>query len=169
MLRNVKKPFTVGNYSVLINNSPRYFDALHWTTNNAGGANGNVDATTGGGRLLLWVWDSSGNLSTITNGKLYQTVTLEAGSYKFDAISDGSNSSGYTVYVVAATGSELPDIANIQSTLASQQIPTPFTAGIRLSVEFTLTATTQVHLGFVGTLTGQQQVYFDEVQLWKLR
>ena len=173
MLQNVKKPFATGNHFVVISGSPRYFEALHWTTNAQALANGNIDIVDGGSHLLFWTWDALG--PAITNGKLYQTVTLEAGSYKFDVVSDGNPNLGAEpnlapAYVVAATGAELPDIANIQSALVSQRIlPTQFTEGARLSIEFTLTATTQVHLGFVVTVSGRQQIYFNEVQLWELR
>jgi hypothetical protein len=99
----------------------------------------------------------------MTNGKLYQTVTLPKGSYTFK-ISISQNS--YMEYgqsvtdLVVAKGKTLPDISNLDSdALAYSSITDE-------SISFTLDQQAQVSIGFVSTLTSyEQQLEVSKVQL----
>jgi len=96
--------------------------------------------------------ESGWGAPAITNGKIWQTFTLGAGSYTF-AISDlwdTNLSETDNTYLVAAPGSGLPDVADIGTALGYAQIANgkPLTA---LRVVFTLAATTQVSLGYLTT------------------
>ena len=102
----------------------------------------------------------------ITNGKIYQTVSLLAGTYRFDANARSGiptdNTKGF--YSIAAIGNSIPNIG-------APTIPANFLnrvaitgAGIK-SLTFTLSAPTTVSLGFVATLTGNQWVNISGVTL----
>ena len=143
-----------------------------WLYNTVGGTNGVVFANADGSyncTLSMSVWSGAGfPVENMVNGKLYQTVELEAGSYKFTAnifaVWGELNSS----YVVAASGSGLPDIGALNSALGSKQIPAENGEGLPpVTVEFTLSAKTTVSLGFVANITNAE-FHISSVQLlWK--
>ena len=89
----------------------------------------------------------------IKNGKIYQTITLPAGTYAFDPspwIWQGTKDVSYVV--VAPNASTLPDYANIASSTSvlSATFDKP-------RVTFKLTATTQVTVGVVVNYVQDQQ------------
>jgi len=159
---------------------------VDWIANEAAATNGNVDpnrVAAGGtvGTLLIFVWPGN-QLATITNGKLYQTVELEAGNYRFVvAVNEAHNftvNPFNRVYVVAASGNDLPDTDNVEEeALAFARVapgpdgapPPPFNPPRMMTIEFTLSAKSIVSLGFVANLTGSQQVHFRYVELWEFR
>jgi len=130
-----------------------------------------------------------GFVTTITNAKAYQTIELEAGTYRFHGIAAGQhtpiNGGGFNVgFIAAALGSDFPD-TNVLSFAAadlflpssalvynfypSQNIVPP---SVNQSISFVLTEKTTVSLGFVSSLqntTGNTQVFIDSIQLWKLQ
>lgn len=103
----------------------------------------------------------------IPNGKLFQTVTLPAGTYSVDvtwiwcSILWAPNAANGSAYVVAAPGGDLPDYNNIEtnSDVFFYKMPTSLAKNSVQKVIFTLTAPTQISLGFVvnypGTASGQ--------------
>ena len=87
------------------------------------------------------------------NGKLWQSPTLPAGSYAFTVKYHNSDGDpGKEMYLVAAAGESLPDIAGMASALASKEIVSGKTG--EYTVSFTLSKPTQVSLGLVITLGG---------------
>ena len=124
-----------------------------WITNTAvrnfrdgdGNYFGGVDYEFGGPFLAMEAGWSADNMATITNGKIYQTPTLPPGIYTIEMdIPDCTQ--GGEFYTVAAEGEEIPDIEQINSSLAYLKTSMPGTH----SLTFTLTETTKVALGFVG-------------------
>jgi len=103
----------------------------------------------------------------IPNGKLYQTVTLPAGTYSVDvtwiwaSILWAPDPGNGSAYVVVAPGADLPDYNNIEgnSSLYYYKFANSIAKGTVQKVVFTLTQPTQVSLGFVvnypGTASGQ--------------
>ncbi|MDT3401155.1 DUF5013 domain-containing protein [Mucilaginibacter terrae] len=102
----------------------------------------------------------------ITNGKIYQTVVLPPGTYKFDANVRGGVTTDNTkgAYSVAAIGSNIPDIAGPTT-------PANFIGRVAIngagskSFNFTLNSTTTISLGFVAVLSGNQSVFISGVTL----
>ncbi len=93
------------------------------------------------------------------NGKVWQSPTLPAGTYAFTAnYFQGDGDPGVEMYVVAATGTGLPDIENLSGALASKAIDRSNksrggsgNAGDN-TIVFTVTQETQVSLGLVVSL-----------------
>ena len=154
-----------------------------WLYNTAGGANGVVYNNGGGynNTLTMSAWDANCKCfpsTFIDNGKLYQTVTLEAGMYRFSAYvfafwGLGSEISS-TSFLVAASGSDLPDMTDTGNSLAYLELPfhcgddggdyfpEPFT------IEFSLATSGPVSLGFVGFFK-DAEIHFSKVELWSLK
>ncbi len=108
---------------------------------------GGVDYEFGGPFLAMEAGWSADNMATITNGKIYQTVTLPIGLHSFEMDIPDCTSGG-EFYTVAMKGDGIPNIENISSSIA--YIKTNSAGTHKLS--FTLTEPTTVSLGFVGTL-----------------
>ena len=146
-----------------------------WLYNPVGGANGvvfaNIDETYPS-TLTLTTWeDPRFHSQNIVNGKLYQTVELEAGSYKFTVNPHAITPYGtYDVYVVAAAG-DIPDVGAVSGALASKQVPAdnyPYDAAEipSFAVEFTLSQTTTVSLGLVANINSGE-FHIRSVQLMR--
>lgn len=149
-LKNTRLPATV------VVKGDRWGTPTDWVTNAAarnfrnwnGEYYGGVDYWFGGPRLAMEAGWSGDNMATITNGKMYQSPTLPAGTYTFEMdIPDCTR--GAEFYTVAAAGDEIPNIENITSSLAHAKTSAPGTH----KITFTLTTATKVSLGFVGHLT----------------
>lgn len=124
----------------------------NWTT--SAGAR-NVNNTNGGYELRGGVgvisFEAGWGLPAVTNGLIYQTVTLPAGTYSFEANSLDQNAGG-TRYIAVAAGSSLPLVENIPSTAISYVVLNPQPAKTSVKLEFTLTETTLVSIGFAATM-----------------
>jgi len=97
----------------------------------------------------------------IENGKLYQTMELPEGTYRFTLSFAGenpviSNSGSDPRYIVAAAGESLPDIENVSSALGSASFAGVGNDG-NVSFEFSLAEPTTVSAGFVVNFTGTEQ------------
>ena len=164
LLQNTEFPFTRGD----LVHSNRYYEAPGWIVNPEAAVNGNVDINRGN-TLLMIAWGGHPSLNVI-NGKLYQTVELEAGSYRFIASINESTNTITSVYTVVALGNDLPDVADLEAqALAIASVPAGIATGAVqiLTLEFELSEKSFVSLGFVANLTADQQVHFRKVELWK--
>ena len=113
---------------------------------------------SGGCLAMEMGWDGT---AKITNGKIYQTFTLPAGSYSFE-ITMAKNEALDPVYIVAAAGNTLPDVANVATALG-------YTNFANNKFQFTLAQSTTVSLGFLATMTtGNQFWIVKEVTLKSL-
>jgi len=174
VLKNTQYPFTTGDVIEISNN--RLFMAADWLTNAAGGANGNVDTHVNfGGRLGIWgqVGNAIYPLPLVENGKLYQTVELEAGIYRFNVVifRSGNSIMPPEIYIAANSGNDLPDTNEIEQTaLGFISVPNvTVNADIPYFLEFALSAKSDVSLGFVVTTqeSGSTQFFVTNVGLWK--
>jgi hypothetical protein len=137
-----------------------------WTANAAAEANGTWDPWGGRNSLSLWTYNDYSPVATISDGKIYQTLTLPAGNYRFDVHLD-SYSGTVNAYAAVATGfaDGLPNTENIDQAIASAAIPAALVNNA-LSVEFTLAAQTEVSFGFVGDIGNNSDVNVKWVELW---
>ena len=167
-LKNTHVPFSYGNFvyhqMCLIND---------WEYNQEAINNGNVDRRTE--QLCFFACNLYGLSTpsrTITNGKLYQTVELDAGTYRFDVycgdIDSDPDSPVLDVYIGAAIGGVLPDVQNLSTALKFTRI----TGKGMFSISFNLPDHESVSLGFIANLNNAASIYgfkaFDRVELWKI-
>jgi len=119
-----------------------------WTTTapvkNASGFGG-FEIRSGVGFISL---EAGWGLPDVTNGMIYQTTTLPAGSYSFE-LGGVDQDTKSTKYIVVANGTSLPNVTDV---------PSKSIAYVSLSsatkLAFTLTEPTTVSIGFAATLTG---------------
>ena len=168
-LKNTQAAFARGAL-VAIN---RFYMATDWETNPAGRANGNVDGTSNGQRLTMWTYTGSAPVPSFENGKLYQTVELDAGSYRFEVMYWGIQPIDPVcqVYVAVALGNDLPNIEDIGPESFAVLLPnvkTPDKVDEPFTVDFNLTENSRVTMGFVGNISGNSQFYFSSVKLYGL-
>ncbi|MCW9705966.1 DUF4998 domain-containing protein [Fodinibius salsisoli] len=130
---------------------------------------GGFDNYNGPGHLGFERWSSSE--MTITDGKVYQEITLPAGTYTFSAFFNDNDpgkalglgtSPQAEVYLAAAKGNTLPNIADLESNALNHKfLEMPST-----EIEFTLNQESDIAIGIVGTMEGtRQNVRISEVAL----
>ena len=134
------------NYSS-INSANRWGILSDWTTNtaikNASGFGGYEKRSNVGFISLEAGW----GLPNVTDGKIFQTITLPAGSYRFAVVMNEFNSGG-SRYLSVAAGNDLPNASDVTgSSIAFSNLESKV-------LNFTLTAPTTVSIGFVCSLTG---------------
>ena len=174
VLTNTGMPFEyvepVSGYAPAV----RWCVAADWIANETAVQNGNMDSQRG--TLSLWANTTTALYPTIINGKMYQTVELEAGIYKFDVSLFLTNlDASHRAYIVAALGDELPDAGNVAQALAY----TPFINGVgeadaskpTISIQFTISEKSVVSLGFLVNYSGgaTNLSHISKVVLWNIR
>ena len=134
---------------------------MYWTVNDAVLYNTNENGKTGGlnnNMLMLQTGTNWGSPSSITNAKMYQTTTLPEGSYKLTInAQEYIATSGASLYFVAASGENLPDIDYVLTStdvigklqLEGEHLSTggPYSE----TMTFTVNSKQKVTLGFVLT------------------
>lgn len=150
-------------------NGDRWGILADWTVNDAvkqrTGGMGSWDSYNGGKYLSMESW---GGETWITNGKIYQTMDLRAGTYYFHAIYGDYtiNDSGKS-YMVLAEGNTLPDVNDVETkSLGFYRLqgnaPTDVVAGM------TITKTTRVSVGLSCTMEANNQtIKCRQVRLYK--
>src|SRR5690606_12463288 len=135
------------NFAYSSINGNRWGILADWTTNNAiknASGYGGFERRSNVGFISL---EAGWGLPNVTNGHIYQTVTLPAGTYTFE-IGGLEQNTGGTRYMLAAEGTTLPDVSNV-----TYQALAFATLDVKI-ITFTLTEETTVSLGFAATLTG---------------
>ncbi|MBT2561789.1 DUF5013 domain-containing protein [Pedobacter sp. ISL-68] len=152
-----------GNPFLAAASGGRWRNIADWTVTanikNHGGLGGWC-SDQGGCLAMEMGWDGT---AQITNGKIYQTFTLPAGSYSFE-ITMAKNEAKDPVYIVAAAGNTLPDVADVSTSLG-------YTNFANNKFQFTLTQSTTVSIGFLATMltaSGNQFWIVKEVMLKSL-
>ena len=161
VLVNTKYPFISGAQVV-----GAYYEAVGWTVSPNIAPNGNVSYDN----LTMITWPGDGPVTSATNAKLYQTVELEAGKYRFSVFGYGTWGNS-VVYIAIAPGNELPDTDDTERDALAYAI-LPMIANWSsdvIDLEFTLSAKRTVSIGFVGNFNPNTQIAFREkFELWKL-
>lgn len=141
----------------------------NWTVNDAvkqrGSGMGSWDSYNNGQWLSMESW---GGETWITNGKIYQTMTLPAGTYYFNAIYGDYtiNDSGKS-YMVLAEGETLPDVNDVE-TKALGFYRLRGSAPLNVVAGMTITKTTVVSVGLSCTMEANNQtIKCREVRLYK--
>ncbi|NQX42286.1 DUF5013 domain-containing protein [Pedobacter steynii] len=152
---NYQQPFT----STTGSGTGRWRNPTAWiVTNPVLNHGGNGGWASDDGTVLAM--ESGLGAAPVVNGKIFQTFTLPAGNYTFSAAL-GNNSFSNPVYVVAAAGSTLPDVALVPvnsikfASLKDQRF------------DFIINEPTQVSIGFVANMTGDEYWRVKSVKLIK--
>ena len=188
-LKNYMQPFTTNNMtSDQSFNGKNWGTPDHWIVNAAaqnqinsgatercGGLNFGKPNMANVGELCMQAgWsDAIGNV--ITNGKIYQSTILPAGTYQVDIEVMESGFKNYqtesAVYLVVANGTTLPDLNSVDmapsAVLSAEVIQNGIGYGntVNQSVTFTLTEQTEVSIGFVGTLVANSYLRMNYMKL----
>lgn len=159
-IRNAGNPFIRDDNQ---SHGDRFGQLKDWQSNPEAARNGTYDNIDGAGRLTLWIWGNG----PITNGKIYQTFTLPAGDYRFEADISNVDNTLENTWLLVAAGNELPDIDQVNTALGAARIVN--NDNKHASAGFSLTATTTVTVGFTGTLTNptEQTIRVSKVSLIK--
>lgn len=139
--------------------STRWGNLKDWKTNEAARSHGGFGgfSSDGGGTMNM---ESGWGSPKILNGKIYQTITLPAGSYSFD-LAGGSWAGGENFmkdigYSVVALGAdELPDYSNIVGNTAI--LYQPFVKTNMPAINFELDVETKLTVGTVVNYASDEQ------------
>lgn len=137
-----------------------------WITNPEAAKGGNVYFYFGNPRLTFYAYDGYPSES-VTNGKLYQTVELEAGTYRFDVEAIDFWGTPDECYIVAALGNDLPDVGDAEN--QSLDFIRVFDGFTNYSITFELSEKSTVSIGFVANLGANQWMIFEKVELFMLK
>jgi len=170
--KEVGKPFVTGELAPVPNNTDRYYQLAGWTANDDCLANGNLDYNGLFSYMAdgaIGIFQAQDSPVPVVNGKLYQTIQLDPGYYELK-VNYIESQSVATAYVVANVGTDLPDLDKVEAD-ATAFLSIPMYKGLAwddpmLSIKFTITATSDVSLGFVGSCAGGR-VMFSRVELWQ--
>ena len=137
----------------------RFYSINDWTIENAPVANNittgaHVDKNKSYCMTFTTTWDGFGLLS---NHKVYQTVTLPKGNYKF-TVNYHSNWEGQcgNSYVIINEGKGLPNTANIGEAIAYTKMAEKSGSKMSNNVEFSLETETTVSLGLLVNMSGKE-------------
>ena len=168
-LTNYRASFSY-NASKKVNTSVnnRFYELKDWTIENAVTSGttttgAHVDTQKSYCMTFTTTWDGFGTLS---DHKVYQTVTLPKGSYTF-TVKYHSTWEGQCgdSYVVAAKGKGLPTTGSIKNSIAYTSMREKSSSALSNKIEFFLDKETQVSLGMLVNMTGQRCMAIESFML----
>ncbi len=164
-----KKEFARADKNV----TDRFASPLHWTVenyevqSNSEGVRGGLDKWPGFDCLTLGVWDDKQNAATdLTNARIYQKVTLEAGRYYFGGAFNALYNMNKAYFFVSEQPLDTDEIET--NSVAWYDIMKCKNDGKMWGVYFTLEEDTEVLLGVQADLAGganAQEFRISEVAL----
>jgi hypothetical protein len=161
-INNPGSPFLLDNAQ---NSNWRFGQLLNWQYNDEARNRYTWDAINGvdNACMTLWIWDNG----VLTNGKIYQTVTLPAGEYVLEAAVSNIDNSLEAAYLAIASGNALPDVADITTALGYGRFTD--NSNKLVSASFTLPTAATVTLGVVASMAvpAQQTIRISNVKLVK--
>ena len=168
-LKNYQAPFANDGTAANPSDSERFLGLAEWTLENqtkegkvTTGAH--VDANKDNYLTITSGWDG---FSSLSNHKVFQTVTLPAGAYTFTASHGNREVNPDETYLVVAEGKSLPNTADLAAeALGYTQLQSNMKDKDQ-SVSFILTEQTEVSLGLVSNMSGMNCVTFKKFSLSK--
>ncbi|MCJ8164316.1 DUF5013 domain-containing protein [Pontibacter sp. E15-1] len=158
-LKNNRVPF------IAASRKDRWGTLADWITNDAAkihaGGHGGWDDWNGN----IFNLESGWGAPAIINGKVYQSLELEPGTYTFE-ISDLMNTNltqDDNAYLVVALGNTLPDVELVTTAIGYVKVVEGKPVG-ELHVKFTLTETSLVSMGFLTTQPGDTPGRFCNIR-----
>ena len=169
-LVNYAKSFGSSGSYVNFNNTSRFVAITGWTIENAVVSGGittgaHVDRNKSNCFTVTTGWD--GFASTLTDHKVFQTLTLPAGYYTFEAVYDTSfeGQCGGS-YLVAAKGNTLPATNDLDQAIAYSAMKAKGQVDAN-SVGFVVTEETVVSVGLLVNMSGQSCLTLQRFTLTK--
>lgn len=166
-LVNTERPFQITDRGWWFDG--RFGDATGWIANTAAARNGTVD-NFAQYALVFWSWTGYSPASGITNGKIHQTLQLEAGSYSFIVTAQYTSAvvNNLKQYIVVNKGVALPNVDMVETeALSWKNIGTGLADGATVTCNFTLNEPSVISLGIVGSIGGAQELRFRKFELKK--
>lgn len=141
-----------------IDNNGRWGILKDWITNDAAKSHSGY----GGWDYGLFNVETGWGEPDVTNAKIYQTNTLIPGTYTFKiSVLNGTNlTEEDPAYLVAAVGSDLPDVEAIETAIAYASIPD-------MGITFTIDAETEVSVGFLSSQSGNKYCKVEEFEFYR--
>ncbi|MDR1155864.1 MAG: Ig-like domain-containing protein [Bacteroidales bacterium] len=154
-LVNAKRPFQ-GENVIIPALGERMQQLVGWTHN----PSWLVSYTTDNSTSMIIFSAPAWSLSHADNGKVYQTVTLQSGSYTLAFVGVGSpNNSSVEAYGVITTAETLPDLAEVTTDSRVLGYSELSAASGRHEIPFTLSGASSVTIGWVYST-------FDNADIW---
>jgi hypothetical protein len=161
-LKNARIPFIASS------RSGRWGNLAEWNTNDAAKNHGGYGGWDEWNENIFNV-ESGWGAPAVTNGKIWQSILLEPGTYTFEIsdLRDTNIGSAESTYLVANLGTDLPDIANIATALGSTKVATgkPLSD---LRVKFTVTQQSMVSVGYLTTQAGSTPGRYCNIRAFSL-
>ncbi|MGY3054184.1 PKD repeat protein [Pedobacter sp. UYEF25] len=159
-LRNVNRPFKT------ISKDSRWGVLADWTVTDAVKQRPNNQGSVDGDNMSMESWCGE---AFITNGKIYQTLDLKAGTYYMSA-----NFNDYTIngpgnsYMVMAEGGMLPDVNDVPTKPVGSYYRFTGTQPLDVVVGMTIANASKVSLGFSATMEANCQNFrLNSMKLYK--
>lgn len=148
----------------------RFGQPASWTADfnipqtDGSGTKQGIDNYPGYNTLMLGAWsDVSRSTVDATNARLYKKVTLPAGKYFFGANYNTLYNMSKAYIFASKT---IPTVANVESTaIAFHSIGADAADNSMYGIEFTLSAETEIYLGWVADLTTTANLEFRVKEL----
>ena len=161
-LKNYVQAFAGNTYNTVNPiNRTRFYEITDWTLENTvtttdygkivTGAH--VDAQKAGAMTITTGWDLFA--STLTNHKVYQTVKLPAGYYRFRTKYGAYEDQCDDCYIVVAKAGEFPDTEDLDKAIASKAMRSKDFV-LYNEVSFILKEETEVSLGLLVNMSGEK-------------
>jgi uncharacterized protein DUF4998/uncharacterized protein DUF5013 len=145
----------------------RWGQLLNWQYNDEARNRYTYDAINGAGNacMTMWIWDNG----PLTNGKIYQTITLPAGEYQLEATVSNIDNSLEATYLAVASGSELPNVEDISTAIGYGRFTD--NSNKTVSASFALSSSGTITLGVVASMSSpaEQTIRISKVRLVKYK
>lgn len=183
-LKNYKYPFKVhdfvGSQAGSGNEMGWFAIPADWTVSdeikcmvnkNASADDGKVGGTVKGYLGAQAGWGGNGSAKSITNGKIYQTITLPAGEYDLDISYFLGNVGDQQVYAVLAEGNTIPNPSEVDpksnpNVKKVYKLEDYDSIGAKtVTWNFTLSEATELSLGFAVTVGDKKYFEVSEFKL----
>jgi uncharacterized protein YjdB len=166
-LVNAQRPFQ-GENVIIPALGERMQQLVGWTHN----PSWLISYTTDNGTSMIIFSAPAWALSHADNGKVYQTVTLQSGSYTLAFVGVGSpNNNSVEAYGVVTTAETLPDLAEVTTDSRVLAYSELSAASGRHEIPFTLSGASSVTIGWVYSTFDNPDVwsnlYMDGIELTK--
>lgn len=168
-LKNYAAPFASDGTSVNPDDKSRYLGLKDWKLENQT-KEGNVitgahiDTAKDRYMTLTTTWDG---FSSLSNHKVFQTITLPAGAYTFTATHGNREVQPVESYLVAAIGKTLPNTANLETEALGYTQLQDNMFNESQSVSFFLTEEAEVSIGVLSNMSGSSCLTFKSFSLSK--
>jgi hypothetical protein len=158
LLNNIK-PIAYSDYD-----GKRWANLRDWISNDAVKNHSGFGGTDNSSDAKIY-FEAGWGAPAISNGKVYQVVTLPPGKYNFEGSIDWYHRSNKNdVFLIAAPGANgLPDVSNLASAFAYKQVDN----GSSVKLEFTVTQPTTFSLGLLLDMDDQgEAMRFNSLRLY---